>query len=155
MDDYSITLPVSGSYKQDSGILTVTKYSDEHIRQQLELFARYFKKEFKYNSIQYEANEHLFDENRYSGFLFSELARDRLEEDTPSVFRLFGGGCFRWREYKDHKPTWVLDWIWIHPFFRHRGHLHKHWKFMRDRYGDFLVEHPLSADMEKFIEKHT
>lgn len=155
MDDYSITLPVSDIYQQNSGILIVNKNTDENYRQQLELFARYFKKEFKYDFIQYEANEHLFSENKYSGFLFTEMAWDRLEEDGPPMFRLFGGGCFRWREYKDHEPSWVLDWVWIHPFFRHRGNLHKHWTFMKEQYGDFLVERPLSSDMEKFIAKHT
>jgi len=155
MDDYSITLPVSGLYKSSSGILTVKKDSEEDFRQQLEMFARYFKKEFKYDFIQYEANEHLLEDNKYSGFLFSEMAWDKLEEDMPPVFRLFGGGCFRWREFEDHESLWVLDWVWLHPFFRHRGHLTKHWKYMRQHYGNFLVEHPLSADMKKFLAKNT
>lgn len=114
-----------------------------------------FKKEFNFDFIQYEANEHLYAENMYSGLLFSEFAHDKLEDDKPSPYRLFGGGCFMWREFKDHEPTWVLDWVWFHPFYRHRGYLSKHWEFLRQDYGDFLVEKPLSADMVKFLENHT
>jgi hypothetical protein len=155
MDDYSITLPVSDSYMTISGIFTVSKDSENDFREKLEGFALYFKREFKYDFIQYEANEHFYEENKYSGFLFSEMAWDQLEEAEPAQYRLFGGGCFRWRELQDHDPAWVLDWVWIHPFFRHRGYLSKHWKFLKQEYGDFLVERPLSADMEKFLAKHT
>lgn len=155
MDDYSIILPVSELYDSSSGILTVEKESEEDFRRQLERFARYFKKEFKYDFIQYEANEHLYEDHKYSGFLFSEMARDKLEEDMPVVFRLFGGGCFRWRDFKDHDSSWVLDWVWLHPFFRHRGHFSQHWEHMKQYYGEFLIEPPLSADMEKFLARNT
>jgi len=155
MDDYSITLPVSEIFASTSGVMIVEKNSKLVYRQNLESFALYFKKEFKYDFIQYEANEHLYEDNKYNGFLFSEQAWDRLEEGKPMPYRLVGGGCFRPRESTNREPLWILDWIWLHPFFRHRGHLSTHWQYFRQQYGEFIIEQPYSADMEKFLAKNT
>ena len=53
MDDYSITLPVSEIFASTSGVMIVEKNSKLVYRQNLESFALYFKKEFKYNFIKY------------------------------------------------------------------------------------------------------
>lgn len=115
MDDFTIKLPVSENYESHSGIIIVEKSSNKDLRNKLEDFARYFKKEFKYDFIQYEADT-LYDDNKYSGFLFVEIARDKMVEDKPVPCRLCGGGCFRWRDWRDHESCWMLDWIWLHPF---------------------------------------
>lgn len=155
MDDYSIILPVSEAFDVGSEIIFVEKDSDKYLRDHLESFARYFKKEFKYDYIQYEANEHLFESTKYSGFLFSEMARDKLEEDKETPYRLYGGGCFRWQTFENGSSKWKLDWIWLHPFFRHRRKLSKQWQTFKEKYGSFDIEKPLSADMERFVKKHT
>lgn len=154
MDDYSITLPVSDSYNSSSGIIIIDKSSNKNLREKLEQFALYFKKEFKYDFIQYEANEHIYEHVKYSGILFTEMAWDLLEEDQPTPYRLCGGGCFRWREWQDKAPGWSLDWVWLHPFFRHRGVFSKHWEHIKQQYGDFHIEPPISADLEKFLAKN-
>lgn len=155
MDDYSITLPVSDEFSSNSGMLIVEEVSGKIFRDKLEVFARYFKKEFGFDFVQYEASEHLLSNNKYEGFLFTELAWDHLEEDKPTPYRLYGGGCMRWRKFHDKEASWVLDWVWLHPFFRHRGEFQKHWNYLKTQYGDFAIEPPISADMQKFLEKNT
>ena len=155
MDDFSIELPLSNSYWSDDGIIFVGKESDSDLRRKLQTFAYYFKREFKYDFTQYREDEHLRSDKKCEGFLFSEFAIDRLEEDQPDPYRLCGGGCFRWREREAGEPKWELDWVWLHPFFRHRNLFSSQWALFKDRFGDFGIAQPISADMERFLKKHS
>ena len=109
----------------------------------------------KFDFMQYLADEHLKSTSKYTGFLFTEFALDQLEENDSAPYRLAGGGLFRWQEWEDHEPLWELDWIWVHPFFRHRGVLSKHWEKFTHQFGNFDVALPLSNDMEKFLATRT
>ena len=154
MDKYTISLPVIDRNLSNKGILGVCTDSPDDLRNGLETLARYFKREFHYDGIQYEANEHHFEHVEYKGFVFVEPALDALTEEhseTPS--RLLGGCCFRHRQYSDGLH-WILDWIWLHPYARRRGILKKHWKFFREIFGDdFHVTPPISPAMEAFLAK--
>lgn len=50
-----------------------------------------------------------------------------------------------WQTDCDH--TWPLPSL-------ARGHLAKIWPFLRQRYGDFLIQKPLSPDMQAFVSKY-
>ena len=62
-----------------------------------------------------------------------------------------GACCFR-RLRWDHRPhpVWTMTWAWLHPFARRRGLLSDAWDTFVDRYGDFILEPPLSEAMEGF-----
>jgi len=119
-------------------------------RNALERFARYFKAEFHYDNVQYFADEH---NNDCIGFLFTESALDIVtyeHEQMPT--RCSGGCCFRKEKWEDGYK-WVLYWVWLHPFFRNKGVLSKHWKYFQEHFGDFIVWPPISKTMQSFIDK--
>lgn len=155
MDDFTITLPTSIDYHSPSDLIFIDKNSAYDLRRKLQTFAYYFKRELKFDFIQYQASEHLEGPGTYRGFLFTSFAYDLLEEDEPTPYRLYGGGLFRWQEREDSEPNWELDWIWLHPFFRHRGILTKNWPILLREFGKFDIARPLSADMERFLSRAT
>lgn len=150
-DKYTISLPVFNYCLSANGRHEVNKNSDFEIRSALEKFARYFKAEFRYDNLQYSADEH--DEDCIC-FLFTESAMDVCtEKHTQMPTRCFGGVCFR-KTQSDNGEKWILYWVWLHPFFRNRGILSKHWKHFRTQFCDFIVEPPLSSAMQSFLGKH-
>nr|MBF0221445.1 hypothetical protein [Desulfobulbaceae bacterium] len=150
MDKYTISLPVIDKCISSNGRYDIEKTSSQEMRAILETFAGYFKKEFKYDHIQYEADEHLYDDHKYHGLLFTEAAFDAMtEEHSETPTRLIGGCCFRWREFSD-RSCWVLDWVWLHPFCRHRGILRSHWGALEKQFGDFgIIEGVRSTHLTK------
>lgn len=150
-DRWTISLPTFDVCLSANGRYEVNEASALDRRNALEQFARYFKAEFRYDHIQYFANEH---DETCIGFLFTESALDICTEDHDQMpTRCSGGCCFRRREYKN-APQWTLDWIWLHPFFRHRGILSTHWRHFQAQFGNFSVEPPLSSAMQAFLKKH-
>jgi hypothetical protein len=101
------------------------------------------------------------------GYDFTQYGYDGQEDDWAPAFvwhrgeldgerwsdTAFGACCFRWREWTDAPPGWALQWIWLHPYERSHGHLTAAWPFFRARFGDFLVEPPLSRAMKGFLAK--
>lgn len=157
-DKYTIALPVfdewlssvvapSGPALRDLALRAVSPESRLSERQALERFARYFKSEMHYDNVQYYANEH---DSNCAGFLFTSSALDMCTDGQKSIpTRCMGGCCFR-----KIKDTWVLCWVWIHPFARNQGLLQKYWKYyFLETFGDFAVEAPLSPSMESFLKK--
>ena len=76
---------------------------DRHV---VETFARYFLRELRYGSIQFEATEGAAESGDvpYTAYLFVHEA----------IY--VGACCFRWREWLDMPAMWSLDWVWLHPF---------------------------------------
>ena len=149
-DKYTISLPVFNYCLSTNGRHEVNENSAFEIRKALEKFAQYFKAEFRYDQVQYYADEH--DENCI-GFLFTESALDVCtDEHTQMPTRCSGGVCFR-RVKFDKGEKWILNWVWLHPFFRNRGILSKHWQQFRTQFNDFIVERPLSSAMQSFLDK--
>jgi len=154
-DNYTISLPVTDQLllgertevKQDSPL---------HERELVEQFARYFKNEMHFDFIQFEASETAEHSwyVPYSAWLFHETARDQLEEESEPPQRIYGACCFRWREWENHEPTWQMDWLWLHPYFRGKGILNSHWQFFRGSMAPFVLSQPLSPGMERFLKKH-
>lgn len=154
MDKYKIELPVIDRNLSNEGIFEINTRSPGDTRDALETLAKYFMREFHYDGIQYEANEHLFDHVEYKGYVFCESAFDAMtEEHTEMPSRILGGCCFRHREYKVGFK-WALDWIWLHPYVRSRGILTKHWSYFQDIFGnDFIIQPPVSPAMKGFLAK--
>ena len=144
--NYEIQLPVLEDLDGYKELLFLTPSSPRSHRESLESFARYFKSEFRYDSLQYCANEHTHE---CTGVLLCEPARDLVKDIDHHPNRVIGGACFRGSA--DH---YNLDWVWLHPFARNRHKLSKIWPKFKDKFGSFSVTEPLSAHMASFVKKH-
>lgn len=124
-DKYTISLPTFDECLSPNGRHEVKSSSSLEIKKALEQFARYFKAEFRYDDVQYYADEH---NQECVGFLFTESAMDICtEEHSQMPTRCTGGCCFRRVKFEDGEK-WVLYWVWLHPFLRKKGILSKHWE---------------------------
>lgn len=47
----------------------------------------------------------------------------------------------------------VLEFVWIHPFYRNQGVLQRAWPEIVARFGKFYVSEPVSPAMQRFLEK--
>jgi len=81
------------------------------------------------------------DDPNHIAYLWGEPVAAR---DANAV-AVFGACCFRQRGL-----THAMQWIWLHPYARRRGHLTAAWNYFRTRFGPFLVEPPYSTAMEHF-----
>lgn len=126
-------------------LLMVSMKSCSTNRKAVETIAYYFRRELHFDFLQYEAGE-----GDPKARLFCWVA--------PSSYgglenRAIGACCFRWRTGEDALPAgWALVWVWIHPYFRNHGHLTTAWPYFKAKFGDFVVEHPLSPAMAAFLE---
>ncbi len=145
--NYQIDLPVSEDFQNHDGVLFIEPTSAEVHKDALELLAEYFKKEFKYDYLQYENDGN----DKYCvGVLFVEKEWDLVEHIHHHPHRVIGGACFRMLE----NEAYILDWVWFHPFARNRKNLRKHWASFKSKFGEFQVTPPLSAQMAKFLEEN-
>ena len=114
-------------------------------RKALEQLAYYFRREMRFDFIQYHHAERVAD---HVGYLFPPDDFGGADFRTPVV-----GGCvFRRRFFR--KNPWTLAWVWIHPMSRRQGILSLYWSRLRARHGLFFVDTPRSAAMQAFLEKH-
>ena len=113
------------------------------LREPLYTIARYLQREIGYDLAPY-SKDHI--STRDCGFLFS------IEPDVDTHFGL-GAAYFTWNEWRDSPPSYCLEWVWLHPFFRRRRHLEQVWPDFRRDYGDFVVRPPWSSAMEAFLGK--
>ncbi len=124
-------------YRTES-LLKVLPTSPLLLRRGVEKIARYFLREFHYDSIQFDQN----DRGPYTAYLFAD--------SDQSVWA--GACCFRSRYFRDiDMETEALQWVWLHPYFRGRGILKSCWKTLRDSHGDFCMAPPVSPPMREFL----
>jgi hypothetical protein len=78
--------------------------------------------------------------------------------DERGTIEALGACCFRWRDFTLGEqpypllgPCYVLSWIWLHPYIRRHGCLEQAWPYFVERFGDFIVETPLSTAMHQFL----
>lgn len=134
---------VTGEKRCEYRIDRIDQNSMKSARLAVDVMARYFRREFSYDFVQYEANE-------------ISHSRDRIFLLTVNRYshRLgVGAICFRWRVWRDAPPCLALAWVWINPFLRRKGILSTYWEAFRTLYGDFLCEPPLSPAMKTFLAK--
>jgi len=101
--------------------------------------AQAFRREFHYDFVQW--GENMDGERDAHGYLFTN---ERSE--------IVGACSFRDRS-EDGIQRWGLQWVWICPRERRSGHLSKRWPALREQFGDFMVESPVSDAMQAFLEK--
>lgn len=128
-------------------VLFIDRSSDKPLKDHLAVFAKYFKKEMRFDSLQFD--ESMYDNEDFVGFLFLQRAMDLVVHVDHYPNRVVGGGVFARRGVIDE-----LDWVWLHPFSRNRRLLRKSWPTFTKRFGQFSVAEPISAHMSVFLKKH-
>lgn len=111
----------------------------------LQKIALFFKREKGYDFVQYTADEVL--DSNIKAFIF-------ISERNYELDSIYGGCCFRKRKYKDGGISWALQWIWIHPYEREKGHFKKAFPLFKDLLGEFEIEGPYSRPMWNFVSKY-
>jgi hypothetical protein len=106
----------------------------------VEQFGYFFKREFRYDIPPFEAG--------VSGQRNWIFASQRPDPD----WRAFGACGFERKFLDESHPFWLLEWIWLHPYFRRQGSLKKAWPvFLAELGGPFEVQPPLSKAMLGFL----
>jgi hypothetical protein len=144
--DYEITLPIHDDLGGYKSILYLESSDARACRESLESMATYFKREFRFDHLQYASAEHHED---FTGVLFLEPDRDLAQNIDDRPNRVIGGAGFL-----KNPNGYVLDWVWFHPFARNRGNLRKHWPELKIKFGKFAVTTPISAQMQRCLEKN-
>lgn len=147
-DKFTISLPVFDICLSSNGLRKVTQSSNQDEKDALETMARYFKSEMHFDNVQYDAKNH--DINT-TGFMFIENALDVCTHEHDQMPTRCVGGCL----FRNINGTWVLCWIWLHPFCRNKKLLSNHWKHFCSQFGNFAIEGPLSHQMTNIVNKQT
>ncbi len=145
--DYEINLPILDNVGGYKSLIYIETSSGLSAKESLEKMALYFKREFRYDYLQYDALE---DNDDCVGVLFTERAFDLVQSDDHYPNRVIGGACFHEKKESEYE----LDWVWLHPFARNRKHLKNNWLNFKKRFGEFTVTEPLSAHMASFVKRH-
>lgn len=112
----------------------------------VEQLARYFQREFNYDFLPYTVGEHMHEgDSRIQPYLFFSS-----QEYNDIVARPIGACGFMLPRDYEHC---VMNWVWMHPYARRKGHLTKVWPYFRRRYEDFRIMTPLSESMDAFLKK--
>ena len=136
-------------------LVTVDAHAPRWLKGYVETLAYYFRREFDYDAVQYEAISHRavpawwstdVSEARDVAYLW--ITRGHIDEREHAV----GACCVRWRTYADAPSAHALAWIWMHPYTRGKGLLSASWPTFTARFGThFLCEPPLSPAMRAFL----
>jgi len=127
--------------RESSGLAAVvTGESNTSFRTAVQDCNTYFIRELGYMR-QFDRYE---DDSDYLAYLWGE--------PTEGQVAVYGACCFRNRDY-DKGAEYAMQWIWIHPYARQKGHLASAWPYFRMRFGAFLVERPYSHGMEQFLKR--
>lgn len=109
---------------------------DMRLRKVVEQFAGYFKRELRFDFLQFTATG-------------SDSSQEVLLINSRDVIMLSPVACGAVGFDLDEK---CLTWVWIHPFQRGRGLLDRVWEELERRHGaEFTVEQPVSIPMQRFL----
>lgn len=155
-DYYTIRPPVSRQLGPTSPVL-VRNDSRPALHRYTETLAYYFKKELHFDAAAFKAAEATQDHS-FEAWLFHKQADDQVTDDDyeNGVMRMprrvVGAACFR--QFEASLPDqWTLEWVWFHPYVRGRVGLTECWLEWERRYGQFVIEEPLSKAMIGFLTK--
>lgn len=146
--NYTMELSLSKKYASNT-IIEVDKQSEKELFAEVYKLAKYFKEELNYDFVPFCPYGDLRED--YKALLFTEQAYDEFATD-PMPYRIYGACNFGIQKFTKEPDHWVLKWIWFHPFFRNRGNLKKNWNKLEEKFGNFLIESPISNDMNSFLE---
>jgi len=119
----------------------VTTHSPSWQHREMYVRALAFKRELRYDFVQWGSPSSDSDP-QVNGFLLTDAAG-----------AIVGACAFRWRDSLDIPAHWGLQWIWLCPGQRRKGHVTRHWPVWRRRFGDFAIEAPVSDAMRAFVLK--
>jgi len=152
-DRHTIYLPsvTIADSKIVNGIVPVTASSRLGLKEVVERFGYYLKRENHYDFPPYEADDD--GDEKYKAYLFLTNYSPGVGKSQPC-----GAAFFEWvTQDKCDEPgyfsRWWLMWVWIHPYERGSGELQRAWTHFKEEFGDFHVQPPLSKAMERFLEK--
>ncbi|WP_306522150.1 hypothetical protein [Rheinheimera sp.] len=145
--NYEIKLPILSDLDGYKPLIYIKPSSPKKQKEALEKMAVYFRREFKYDYVQYSKENHGSD---CTGIIFTETAMDLVKNENHFPNRVIGGACFRQKSTGEY----FLDWVWFHPFARNRKILKRHWPELKQKFPNFTLTKPLSAHMEAFVKKH-
>lgn len=103
-----------------------------------------FKREFRYDFVQWDGSKVTRAGEEWEGWLFA----------ADSEGTIAGACAFMNRVAAVAVPDWSLQWVWLAPKFRRSGFLETRWEEFLKLYGDFDIEPPLSDAMQAFVRKH-
>lgn len=150
MRKYSIDLSLIQEIKTLNNLIEIDRSLNSPLFNEVYKIAKYFAKELNYDRVPFDLMGIL--PSPYRVFLFTEIDIDEETAGNKKTQRIYGACLFSELLTKDGKKYWVLNWIWLHPFFRHRGLLKEKWTYFQDTFGDFLIDKPVSPSMEEFLE---
>ncbi|MFH8637164.1 hypothetical protein [Streptomyces goshikiensis] len=110
---------------------------DMRLRKVAEQFASYFKRELRFDFLQFTATG-------------SNSSQKVLLINSRDVVMLSPVACGAVGFDLEEKS---LTWVWIHPLQRGRGLLDRVWEELERRHGtEFTVEQPVSIPMQRFLQ---
>jgi hypothetical protein len=101
--------------------------------------ARYFRREFGYDFLNYLATERKPNCEAWLWVTEGHATGHAVFWKLPS---------------KGRPPEWELGSAWQHPYFRNHGRLTAIWPHWQQSYGPFWVSHPWSHTMQAFMARH-
>ena len=148
MKKYTMELSLTTKYASNT-IIEVDKQSRKELFEEVYKLAKYFKEELNYDTVPFSPYGDLRED--YKALLFTEQAYDEFATE-PIPYRIYGACNFTIQKFTKEPDRWMLKWIWFHPFFRNRRYLKKNWNKLEEKFGNFLIEQPISNDMNSFLE---
>lgn len=140
-----IDLPPENEREMLGDALMVKSTSSLESRMAMLKIARFFKREFHFDAVQYASFYDVENDDECKAYMWTV---EKHHTKIKSV--VVGGFCFRYRDWGGYG----LQWIWLHPYLRNNGILTRHWKLFEEKFGkNFYVEPPLSYGMQNFLSK--
>jgi hypothetical protein len=134
------------SWRNYAAVWRLDHRSPRAAHQVVERYARYFRREFGYDFVQYDANEP-YRLAETQAWLWTTV-------DMLRRCPVLGACCVRSRTYSNCPESfWALQWVWLHPYARNQGLFTHAFPVFLERYGAINLEPPLSAAMAHIAQR--
>lgn len=121
----------------------VTKHSPLWKHREMYLRAKGFKREMQFDFFQWpKPSSDSTLKTTATGILFTETSG-----------RIVGACSFIPIQEGSVLLYWLLDWAWIAPTERRKGHLTARWSMFKKKFGKFMISSPVSEEMQSFLIK--
>jgi len=165
-DKYIVNAPIV-SINQFSGPVKVTYKSSKSHRVAVYKIMRNLCHEKGYSSFLYGTDGLENDPYCNSYLMFDK--RKQISYYNKTKLPVLGVACFRQHAFtlkdESQQVLRILTWVWTHPFFRgcnpvddpmeskKEGLLSSYWNELLKLEGEFMVEKPISLEMQGFLQK--
>jgi|688.fasta_scaffold11193_16 hypothetical protein len=152
-DSLDIVAPLISPKKAIRSPIRVTIDSPKQYRRAVFRIACFFRRELGYDFVQYGDDGNEEDWNHVA---FLWVHPEAVGGATSLRVPCIGAAVFRQRSARNPlPPVYALQWIWVHPYWRRKGLLSGHWGALRQEFGNFQCEPPLSPAMQQFLESRS